>query len=227
MKYFTSDFLLFLKELEVNNHKDWFQANKERYHSGVEKPFYHFIEDLLKELETLMPIHFVTARDCIFRIYRDTRFSKDKTPYKTHMAAMISPKGRKDKTTPGMYVQVSTQDVRIYSGCLELNTQQLAKIRAYMLEHLEDFKQLISDEKFQSTFGEIRGEKYQRIPEPFAAVSTNMPLILNKSFYYFKKYAPETALMDDLLDILLSDYKNCQPLNLFFSNALEMEQKHP
>lgn len=221
MKYFSPDFLQFLEDLESNNHKSWFAANKERYKNSVEKPFKDFINDLTDAVEPHLPGLRVSAGDCIFRIYKDTRFSSDKTPFKTHVSALISRNGKKDKTTPGLYIQISAKDIRLYSGCFELSSAQAEKVRSYMLENRNEFDSLIKEESFMTTFGEIRGEKYKRVPAPYLGMADQQPLILNKSFYYFKKYKPETALQEDFLIFILQDYQVCGSLNSFFRKALE------
>lgn len=223
MKYFSPDFLLFLKQIEANNHKEWFDANKERFKASVERPFEAFVNDLIDTIEPLLPDLQVSARDCIFRIYKDTRFSRDKTPYKTHISAMISRNGKKNKTTPGLYIQLSAQDIRLYSGCFELSSAQAEKIRRHILKNKDEFHFLVKEDSFKTTFGEIRGEKYKRVSAPYSDLVDQQALILNKSFYYFKKYSPEMALKENLLDLLVSDFSSCRLLNTFFLDALEIE----
>lgn len=220
MKYFSPDFLLFLEEIQANNNKDWFNANKERFKRSVERPFEAFVKDLMEAVEPFLPDLRITARDCIFRFYKDTRFSKGKAPYKTHVSALISTNGRKDKTTLGLYVQFSALDVRLYSGCFEPSSKHLEKIRRHIFENLSEFESLIKDDSFRSKFGEIRGEKYKRLSGPYADIMEEQSLILNKSFYYFKNYPPEGALSPDLLPSLIKDFKGCQALNQFFLRAL-------
>ena len=117
MKYFDTEFIAFLQELTINNNKEWFQENRERYKINVEKPFKTFVADFIGGLQPYIPNLNVEAKDCVFRIYKDVRFSKDKTPYKNHVSAMISTGGRKNKTIPGAYIQFSAEDIRLYS-CL-------------------------------------------------------------------------------------------------------------
>lgn len=221
MNYFNPGFLNFLNELKENNNKEWFTENKSRYAKEVAEPFKKFVGALIDALSPFMDGMFVTPSECIYRINRDLRFSKDKTPYKTQVSALVSRNGKKDYTTPGLYVQFSWEDMRVYSGCHELNPKQIEKIRKHIFYNLEEFDSLTKDKAFRSTFGEIRGEKYKRIQAPFSEIVDEQALILNKSFYYFKKYDPETALKDNLIEILVKDYQNCIPLNEFFLEALE------
>ena len=103
MVYFTERTQKFLADLEVNNNRDWFAANKEIFKVHVEQPFEKFVTDLIEQMKAFFPNMEITAKESIFRIYRDVRFGKDKSPYKIHMSAIISPGGRKDFRNPGFY----------------------------------------------------------------------------------------------------------------------------
>jgi len=220
MKYFNQKTLSFLKELPINNNKEWFNSNKEVFKKEVEVPFKNFIYDLICELRPYIPELFVETKDCIFRIYKDIRFSKDKTPYKNHISAMISKGGRKDKTTPGAYIQISAEDVRLYSGCFELTPNQREQIRASIYKNLKYLDTIINNPNFVETFGEIRGERYKKIPPQHLESSKLQPLLLNKSFYFFKRYKPEFILSSELLATIVSDYKRATQINDFLRKAL-------
>ena len=90
MKYFTKDFAAFFKDLEKNNNREWFHENKKRYEDSVKNPFHNFVEELIGGLSDIFPTLTIQPKDAIFRIHRDVRFSKDKTPYKIHASALIS-----------------------------------------------------------------------------------------------------------------------------------------
>ena len=98
MAYFTKDFTKFLKDLEKNNNREWFNENKKRYEESVKEPFYNFIDEMIMRINAIDNNVAIQPKDAIFRIYKDVRFSKDKLPYKTQVSAVISPGGRKDMT---------------------------------------------------------------------------------------------------------------------------------
>ena len=100
MSYFSEDFLRFFKELAGNNNKEWFDLNRKRYFKEVKDPFHHFIEDLIAAVQKEDSNVNIAPKDAIFRINRDVRFSKDKTPYKLQVSAIISKGGKKDKVSP-------------------------------------------------------------------------------------------------------------------------------
>ncbi|MDX1315878.1 MAG: DUF2461 domain-containing protein, partial [Eudoraea sp.] len=95
----TKDTMGFLKALKKNNNREWFNENKSRYTKSVKEPFEQFIAEMIDAVSPFFDTLAITPKDAIFRIYRDVRFSKDKSPYKTHVSAIVSPAGRKDKLT--------------------------------------------------------------------------------------------------------------------------------
>ncbi len=159
MPHFDKQFLEFFKELGKNNNRDWFLAHKKQYDESVRGPFVAFVQDLMDRVsESEGPIP-GEAKDAIFRLNRDIRFSKDKTPYKNHMAALISSGGKKDKTTPGLYLQASAEDLRIYSGAHLLEKDQLQNVRNHIASNLKEFEKLITGKLFTERFGQILGER--------------------------------------------------------------------
>ncbi len=218
--FFSSKFIQFFKELETNNNKEWFHSQKKTYETEVKKPFHSFIDELILRVNADDPSVTLSAKEAIFRINRDIRFSKDKTPYKTHMAAIVSPGGRKDKTIPGLYLQLGAEDFRIYSGAYMPDKDGLYQIRSYMCQHIDPLNKLINDPAFKKTFGQIQGEKNKRIPSEFNEFTDQQPLLFNKSFYIFVKLKPETIQQDDLMEVVLRHYQLAKPFMQYFRAAL-------
>ena len=220
--HFSNDFINFFKELSANNNREWFNANKERFKSNVEAPFKDFVQVMIQQMQKLQGgLDGLEAKDCVFRIYRDVRFSKDKSPYKTHMAALIGPGGRKDKTSPGMYLQFSAEDVRLYSGAHMLEKKDLEAVRHAIVDDLQGFRKAYTNKKFVQTFGEIHGEKNKRLHAPFAEAAEKEPLLFNKSFYYFKKWSSKEILQDDFPQTLVATYRAAAPMNEFLFRAMQ------
>lgn len=221
MSYFLPDFLDFFKALAANNHKDWFDENRKRYEKNVKKAFEVFITDLIEQLKKDDASIDITYKDAIFRINRDIRFSKDKSPYKLNRSAIISPKGRKDKTTPGLYVEMGPEHYRIYSGVYQPDKEQLYAIRSYIVENETTFNKLISAKKFVNTFGAIRGEKNKILPKEFKEKAADIPLLFNKQFYWFTTFEPTAIEQDDLMKNTLEVYEATKALMQFFKKAVE------
>lgn len=220
MKYFTEDFLQFLKELPANNNSEWFNTNRKRYEKEVKYPFEIFVTDLVKELQDFIPNLESQPKNYIFRINRDIRFSKDKSPYKIHVSAAIAPGGKKDFSFPGLYIQLAAEDCRIYSGLYELSALELEKVRVKIATETDRFLALINDENFKKTFNTIQGEKYKKVPKGYEETFAKTTLILNKNFYYYQILPAEMILEDNFLSNIIEKYKPALALNQFFAEAL-------
>lgn len=219
--YFTIKFLDFFKLLAANNHKDWFDVNRAAYIENVKEPFAFFIEDLIAEASKIDTEINITAKDCIFRINRDVRFSKDKTAYKLQMAAIISKYGKKDNSYPGLYLELGPEKLGIYGGLFMPSTTEINKVRVAILNNLDMFNQLISNESFKNYFGELKGNKNKRIDKQFLEQSLLQALLLNKQWYFVATFPPEMIMSTDLMTIILDHFKAMQGLNNFFKMAID------
>lgn len=220
MAYFTKETLNLLKKLKKNNNREWFNENKPQYIENVKEPFEVFIGDLIEAMNPYFESLPITAKDAIFRIYRDVRFSKDKTPYKTKVSAIISPGGRKDKIIPGIYLEISPEDMRVYSGLYQLDSKQLFNIRSHITHNLDEFKGLISSSNFVKTFTEIKGERNKRIPKEFEDDAIEQPLLYNKQFYFFTSWPAETIYDKNLIQKVIETYTIAQPVSEFLYEGL-------
>lgn len=220
-QHFDKDYVKFMKDLAANNNREWFHENKKRYEKSVKEPFTGFVQELIDKVAKLDKDVKIEPKQAIFRIHRDVRFGKDKTPYKTNMSAVLSAGGRKDMIKPGMYVELGPEDVRVYGGLYMLDTKQLYSVRTYLSKNLKEFNKLLNAKKFKETFETIRGEQHKKIPKDFADAIAEQPLILNKSFYYFVKLKPTLIAKPELVKTVMDHYKISQPMNEFLAKALK------
>lgn len=220
MAYFEKDFLDFFKELGRNNHKEWFDENRKRYESVVKDPFKAFVNDVILLMKSEDPLVDIEPKDAIFRINRDIRFSKDKTPYKTKVSAVVGRGGKKNKTSPGMYFELTPEHVRVYSGVFDLSKEQLYQIRTYIQDNLEEFNSIVNDPVFIKEFGELRGDKNKRLPKEFNETMEVQPLIANKMFYFFRQYEADLITKDELLEEMMATWQKAYPIRSFFMKAL-------
>ena len=221
MSNFTKDFLNFFTELNENNNREWFTENKERYENSVKKPFEHFVQDMIYRIHEDDESVMVTPKECIFRIYRDIRFSNDKTPYKTFTSAVIGNGGRKNYTDPGIYIELSAERLRFYSGIYQLSKDQLDNVRGFISSNLDEFNDLLKDKNFKKYFSTLRGEQNKRLPKEYDDVLKKQPLIANKQFYYFTELPPDKILSKNLSSTLMKFYFAAKPMNLFLREALK------
>lgn len=220
MSYFGTEFLAFFRDLDANNSSEWFQANKKRYEKDVKAPFNSFVQDLILRVRELEPDVLIEPKDSIARINRDTRFSKDKSPYRTYMYAIVSPGGRKDKTSPGLYVNTGPKSFFLAGGAYMLEPAQLHAVRSAIAADPEGFESLINDSDFKSKWSGIQGEANKKLPPEFVEPAKRQPLIANKQFFFMTELPAETIERDDLLDFVSEYHRAGLKVNEFFREAL-------
>jgi uncharacterized protein (TIGR02453 family) len=220
MKYFTDNFHQFFKNLAANNHKEWFDVNRKMYENEVKKPFAHFVSDLIEYIKKVNPSFELETKNAIFRINRDIRFSKDKTPYKLFASALISQYGRKGIDAPGFYIEFNPEKLSLYSGMYMPKTDQVQKIRTHIMNNNAIFEKIISDKGFKTKFGKIQGEQHKRIPKEFAGFLSEQPLIANKQWYVMVTLPPEELTSEKFMETVMELYKTALPLQQFFETAL-------
>ncbi len=219
MAYFTQDYLDFFRELSANNNKDWFDINRKRYKTSVKEPFANFIAAMIDRVAAVNPKVALAPKDAIFRINRDIRFSKDKTPYKTGNSAIISPGGRKDMSTPGLYIELSHERIGIYGGVYMCETKQLYRIREEIAKDMSGFRKALNDKGFKKAYGELHGEKNKVIPKEFKAIGQEEPMMYNKQFYYWADLDTKHLLSPKLDDIIMKHYHAAKPVRDFLLRA--------
>jgi uncharacterized protein (TIGR02453 family) len=223
MPYFDSNFIDFFVQLSANNNKEWFHAHKNRYETFVKAPFEKFVTALLAAISKHENLNGITAKECILRINRDIRFSKDKSPYNTHVTAFVSKGGGKDKSIPGLYLRFAPDMVGIMGGCYSPSSEQLYAIRNHIKNHLSEFESLYSNKTFFQKFENIKGEAIKRVPEDLKPTAGVEKLILNKQWYFVAER--ETALLfsKNLLHEIMGYYFAAKPLNDFLRDAITLK----
>jgi uncharacterized protein (TIGR02453 family) len=221
MTFFTEDFLQFFIELAPNNNKDWFDLNRKRYEKSVKEPFKKFVQHMIDEIAKTDPkFKDIEAKDCIFRINRDIRFSSDKTPYKLNVSAVVAPDGKKSKAVNGVYFEFGPEHVRVYGGVYEIDKDDLLTVREGMAADIEKFQKVYNDQKFKSVFGSILGEKNKLLPKELKEAAEKEPLIYNKQWYFYAQFDPETVLKADLDKIVLDCFEAGKPVENYFNELI-------
>lgn len=219
MHYFNSSFLSFFKELAKNNQTEWFDKNRSVYEKEVKKPFNAFVEEMISRIQAHEPEIQIKPSDAIMRINKDIRFSKDKIPYNTHVSANISVYGKKDKSFPGFYFQLSDQGIQIFGGVYAVENEKLRTIRSYISRNLKAFAAAYNDPAFKDQYGHIQGEANKRIPKELESLVQVEPLIANKQFYFSASLPPDTITSDTLADTLMGFYFAGHKVNDFLRKA--------
>ena len=184
---FPADAVKFLKQLTRNNNREWFEANKPRYESSIRQPMESLLETLGGLLRLRVPDIAIDPKKSMYRIYRDVRFSKDKTPYKTWVAASCSLSGHDRKTAPGFYFHFTSKEIGVGGGLYAPDSNQLKNIRKAIDRDAATFRKLVSEKTFVKRFGELEGEKLVRVPQGFAADHPAADLLRMKQFLCWKE----------------------------------------
>jgi uncharacterized protein (TIGR02453 family) len=219
MEPFSKDFIRFFKDLKKNNNAAWFNENRKLYEKAVKEPFKKFVEEVITRIGKVDPEVRISASDAIFRINRDIRFAKDKSPYNTHVSANISRYGRNGKDYPGFYFQLASDKIFIGGGAYMLEKEGLYNLRERIAKNSAQFEKVIRNSEFVKKFGGIQGEKNKIVQPEFKEALAKQPLIANKQFYYMTELGPEHITKPDLIEFLMEYYHAGKPVNDFLKAA--------
>ena len=219
MARFTDDYLKFFKQLKRNNRREWFKANKKRFDESVHAPFADLVGELIHRIGSDQGFD-LEPGEAMFRIYRDTRFSKDKTPYKTFLGAVIAPGGRKSRSAFGMYVQAGVDGVAVAGGLYQPDKEQLIAVRRAIASDGDSLAKLLKRKAFRDRFGELRGDKNKVLPKEFKDAAEKHPLIFNKQFYYYADLGTDVLTDPGLAKLVHAYSKAGRPVNDWLTAAL-------
>lgn len=217
-QYFDMAFYEFFLELAINNQKSWFDENRKRYENEVKSPFVNFVSDLIQSMSKFDERYGeLNAKDCLFRINKDIRFSKDKSPYKLHCSASLHIGGRKKMWPGGMYIELGAESCGIYSGVYMPEKEDLKKFRANIANNLISFDKAINQPKFIKYFGEVLGDKNKIIDSSLKEAGLKQPLIYNKQFYVAHTFQPELTFESNFLDYAIDVWRAADEFNSVLS----------
>jgi len=215
------DILDFLTDLKANNNREWFQEHKSRY-EVARKTFEAFIDELIPRIRAIDPrIDLITAKDCVFRIYRDVRFSTDKSPYKPNMGAYIA-RGGKGSQMAGYYVHFEPGASFLAGGIYMPQPEILKKIREEIYYQVDEFKKIINNKEFLEVFGEIHDpEKMKNPPKGFAKDFPDIDLLKFRNYAVMHQVTDEKILKEEYLDYAADVFKTLYPFNVFFNRMFD------
>lgn len=179
--------LNFLRDLAQHNNRDWFQANRPRY-DAAKAEFELFITRVLARINTTQPLGTTTAKDCIFRINRDVRFSKDKSPYKLNLAAGIGPGGRSSGRIDYYFHLQPNGETFIGAGMYQPLPTELAAFRQEIDYNPAGLKAIIDADDFRAYFPEIWGESLKTTPKGYPADHPDIDLLKRKQVFFSHRY---------------------------------------
>lgn len=210
--HFSEQTFDFLEELEHRNNREWFEEHKPLYEVELKARMLAVIEAINAGLAEFAPRHLRPPNKAMMRIYRDVRFSHDKTPYKTHLAAFWPRQGLEKTGGAGFFVQVGVQSVMVAGGSWGPAPQQLRAIRDYLLEHHGQVRSVLSDVSRTGLAEPLAGNPLVRAPRGFPADHPAVDLLQNRSWALTNHLPGAAALGEDFTDLVLERFRAFAPL---------------
>ena len=217
---FPKEGIKFLKQLKKNNNRQWFAKHKAEYEDFVKLPMQSLIATLKIPLAKLVPEIDVNPKRSMFRIYRDTRFSKNKAPYKTHVAAVFHMKGNHWEESAGFYVHIEPGEIYVGGGVYMPDGPQLKKIRQAIADNPKEFLSIVSDDRFIRRYKTFEGDKLQRMPLGFPADHMMGEWLKYKSYYTGVMWDEKECYTVKFIDKIIGVYKDLLLLIRFLNRAL-------
>lgn len=221
---FTEATIKFLHGLKKNNNKEWFEGHRDAYERDLREPFKSLVNTMSELFRTnKLPIT-ANPKTSLFRINRDIRFSKDKSPYKTHVGAWFPLESISKEDWSGFYIGIEpkgAKDLTVWlgGGSYQPEPPQLKKIRQHVSSEFKTLEKLLKDATFKKEFPEgfAEGEMLKRIPQGFSEDDPAAEYLKRKSFYFNAPLSRDEILSEKLPEILLRKYKAALPLTMFLA----------
>lgn len=204
--------IAFLRSLARNNDRDWFTPRKAIFEAELKEPMLAIIRKVTDAMTTFAPAFVRPAEKSLFRIYRDTRFSADKKPYKTHVAAWWAHQGLEKTSGAGYYFHISAKEVVIAAGAYMPEKEQLAAIRHWLLENHAAFRKTMQRPAVQKVFAEFEGNPLVRAPKGFPVEHPALELIRCRQWGLSTTLPPSTALEPDFAATLIRYFRLAAPM---------------
>jgi len=231
--HFTPEALKFLRGLKRHNDRAWFEPRKPIYERELKTPMLTLIEEVNHALAAFAPDHVRPPHKSLFRIYRDTRFSSDKRPYKTHVAAWWVHAGMEKTSGAGFYFSVSSTETVIAAGAYMPTPEQLLAIRRYLADplaaHHAELRALLAGRKLKAALTEFEGNRLTRPPRGFSADSPALDLLLCRQWGVSATLPAESATRPTLLREITSRFALAAPIVHLLNRAISSAQpaKYP
>lgn len=213
--------LKFLKELKKNNNKPWFDANRKKYEEA-KVDFISFVDNTIAAITKFDPsVSGIKAKECIFRINRDIRFSKDKSPYKSNMGAYINPGGKKINT-PGYYFHCEPGQSFAAGGLYLPVPEDLAKVRQEIDYNFDEWKKIVNDKIFKKYFTKVDGiEVLSRPPKGYAEDNPAIDYLKMKSFIVSRPLTDAELTGKSLVKEVTKTFSTMKPMLDYLNHALQ------
>lgn len=207
---FPPEAIKFMADLARHNKREWFQPRKEIFETKVKAPIGELVLALNGDFAKFAPDFIADPKKAVYRIYRDTRFSADKTPYKTHLAAIFPKRGGKRGSTPGFYFHVSAKSVAVSGGLYDPQPEHLYAVRTWLTDHHAEFRKAAA--KCAKLMGELHGESLTRVPKGFDPAHPAADLLKKKRWIFLAELPGKLATTPQLQGELVKRFKAMLPV---------------
>jgi uncharacterized protein (TIGR02453 family) len=222
---FTESALQFLRDLEVNNDRDWFQPRKQQFEEQVRAPMAQFVGAMNSELSGSGPDYVTDPAKAIYRIYRDTRFSPDKTPYKTHIGALFPHRQLGKDGGAALYFHLSAKELLIAGGLYKCPSPMLVPVRRHIAEHHERLTTMLSTRPVRQLFGAMQGERLRRPPKGWSADHPAIDYLVFKDFLLEVSLPPHAGIGAGAYKTVAKHFRAMVPFVSFLNESLLAERK--
>ncbi|HVH71217.1 MAG TPA: DUF2461 domain-containing protein [Candidatus Dormibacteraeota bacterium] len=224
---FPPEALQFFRGLARNNKRDWFLPRKPLFEERVKKPMRQLVDALNLALHDFAPEYETDPDQAIFRIYRDIRFSKDKKPYKEHIAATFHRRGAMTHGQGGYYVAISHKEVAVGGGVYAPDPAQLLAIRQRIAERHDEFRRILAARPLPKLLGNLEGAQLSRVPRGFPADHPGADLLRFRYYILYKELPPSLATSPLLYKAIVERFRVMVPFLEFLTVSFAAQQKKP
>jgi uncharacterized protein (TIGR02453 family) len=222
---FPSEGITFLRNLAKNNDREWFTPRKAIFEEKVKRPMIELVAAVHREMMRFAPQYVGEPAKCVYRIYRDTRFSKDKTPYKTHIAAYLHRNGLSKDGAAGYYFAISPKELAIGGGLYMPPPEVLRAARHHIAANHEEFRATFDTRKVRKLLGDLHGDPMTRVPKGFAADHPAADLLKRKHWFFYAELDPKLAVTPGVLKEIVSRFEAMAPMVEFLNRPLLAQEK--
>ncbi len=215
--FFTSKTLSFLRALKRNNDREWFKARKAEFDAHVQGPLHALIEQLAADMGAFAPDLACSPRESTFRQYRDTRFSEDKSPLKTHVAAVFPARGLSRGEGAGLYFQIDPTEVWIGGGLYHAPAPTLNAVRQHIAANLKHLRAIVESPSFRKRLGAVDGDRLTRVPRGFEADHPAAEYLKLKDLIVMKTFPGTFAATPRFYPTLVATFRDAAPFVRFLN----------
>jgi uncharacterized protein (TIGR02453 family) len=222
---FPPEAIQFFRGLARHNNRDWFLPRKPIFEEKVKQPMLELVEAVNTALKGFAPEYVTDPGKAIYRIYRDTRFSPDKTPYKTHIAASFHRRGPASHSDAGYYFAVSHKEVAIGGGVYMPEPMTLLAIRNHLAERHHEFRRILKAPAVPKLLGKLQGEQLSRVPKGFGSEHPAADLLRFKRFILYVELEPDLATSPTLYGEIIKRFRAMVPFLKFLTAPLASQRR--